>query len=66
MNQIAHEKPSRIALTIPPGLHQKLKDSAIQNRRSMHQQALFLLEQSLTGNAIAQVEEIQVSCKSQI
>lgn len=39
--------PGFLIKKMPPKLHRKLKETAARNRRSMTQEALFLLENSL-------------------
>ncbi len=39
--------PSLLIKNIPPGLHQRLKEESKKNRRSMMQEAIVIMEQSL-------------------
>ncbi|CAN5292968.1 hypothetical protein BH20VER2_BH20VER2_15500 [soil metagenome] len=43
--------PSVLLKDVPKKLHQQLRARAQRNRRSMHQEMLFLLERAVTGAA---------------
>jgi hypothetical protein len=43
--------PKRIGIDLPDELHARIKQAADDDRRSIHSQILWLLEQALKGEA---------------
>ena len=42
-----HEEVIRFLLRLPPDLHERLRRLAVRERRSLHGQILYLLEQAV-------------------